>query len=85
MVIYEAPFSASHPIPARVLSCVRLSLPVRLKARRLSPRMLVLDGAPPSSRFDIFVAQRAAWHTITDDMPQFEQHDPADRRLTDAS
>jgi hypothetical protein len=31
------------------------------------------------------VAQQAPWHTITDDMPQFDEHDPADSRRTDAS
>jgi hypothetical protein len=29
----------------------------------------------------IFVAQRAPWHTINDDLPQFEEHDVLDKRL----
>jgi hypothetical protein len=42
----------------------------------------VLDGEPETRPFrHIFVAQRAPWHTISDDLPQFEEHDVLDKRL----
>jgi hypothetical protein len=42
----------------------------------------VLDGEPEAHPFrHIFVAERAPWHTITDEMPQFDQHDPDERPL----
>jgi hypothetical protein len=42
----------------------------------------VIDGAPETRPFrHIFVAQRASWHSITDDMPQFDAHDPFDTGL----
>ena len=40
----------------------------------------VLDGEPDTRPFrHIFVKQQAPWHSITDAMPQFEEHDTNDR------
>jgi hypothetical protein len=88
VVIYEAPLLREPPRYRHAFCRVcGSSLPVRLEGTPfIALHAGVLDGAPPSRPFrHIFVAQRAAWHTITDDMPQFEEHDPTDRRLTDAS
>ncbi|HEX7408481.1 MAG TPA: hypothetical protein VF515_12630 [Candidatus Binatia bacterium] len=42
----------------------------------------VLDGDPETRPFrHIFVGQNAPWHTITDDLPQFEEDDRFDHQL----
>lgn len=86
VTVYEAPLLREPP-PYRHAFCrvCGSSLPVPLEG---TPFVVlhagVLDGTPASHPFrHIFVAQRAPWHTITDEMPQFEEHDPADRKLTD--
>lgn len=39
----------------------------------------ILDGEPETRPFrHIFVSQQACWHSITDDLPRFAEHDPAD-------
>ncbi len=80
---YEAPLLREPP-PYRRAFCrvCGSSLPVALEGTDFVVLQAgVLDGEPETRPFrHIFVAQRAPWHTITDDMPQFAEHDPADER-----
>ena len=81
---YEAPL-LREPTPYRHSFCriCGSPLPVPLEGTDFVVMHAgVLDGEPESHPFrHIFVGQKAPWHTITDDMPQFEQHDPSDKRL----
>ncbi len=81
---YEAPLLREQP-PYRHSFCrvCGSSLPVALEGTDFVVLHAgVLDGEPETHPFrHIFVAQQASWHTITDDMPQFEEHDASDKRL----
>ena len=84
ITVYEAPL-LKEPPPYRHSFCriCGSSLPVALEGTDFVVLHAgVLDGEPETRPFrHIFVGQKAPWHTITDDMPQFEQHDSADHRL----
>ena len=81
---YEAPLLREPP-PYRHSFCrvCGSSLPVPLEGTDFVVLHAgVLDGEIETRPFrHIFVAQRAPWHSITDDMPQFSQHDAIDRQL----
>ena len=81
---YEAPLLREPP-PYRHSFCrvCGSSMPVALEGTYFVILQAgVLDGEPDTRPFrHIFVAQQAPWHTITDDMPQFEEHDAIDKRL----
>src|SRR5262245_23989430 len=82
--VYEAPLLREPP-PYRHAFCGTCGspLPVRLEGTGFVVfHAGVLDGQPETRPFrHIFVAQNPAWHTITDGLPQFEQHAPASERL----
>jgi len=81
---YEAPLLREPPPYRRAFCRVCGSpLPVALEGTDFVVLQAgVLDGDPETQPFrHIFVGQRAPWHTITDDMPQFAAHDPANERL----
>ena len=84
VAVYEAPLLREPP-PYRHAFCRKCGslLPVPLEG---TPFMVlhagVLDGEPETRPFrHIFVGQRAAWHTLSDDMPRFDQHAPVSQRL----
>jgi hypothetical protein len=77
ITIYEAPLLREPP-PYRHAFC-RLCgspLPVALEGTTLVVLHAgTLDGNPETRPFQhIFVSQNPSWHTITDTMPQHEQH-----------
>jgi hypothetical protein len=84
ITVYEAPLLREPP-PYRHAFCrvCGSSLPVPLKGTKFVVLHAgVLDGQPQTRPFrHIFVSQNASWHTITDTMPQFEQHAPPGQRL----
>jgi len=84
LTVYEAPLLREPP-PYRTTFCrvCGSPMPVRLEGTDFVVLHAgVLDGEPETQPFrHIFVAQNASWHAITDDLPQFDQHSPADQRL----
>ena len=81
---YEAPLLREPPVYRHSFCRVCGSpLPVALEGTDfVVVHAGALDGEPETRPFrHIFVAQRAPWHTITDAMPQFEEHDASDARL----
>ena len=84
ITVYEAPLLREPP-PYRHSFCRICGSPVPVALEGTHFVVLHaggLDGEPATRAFrHIFVGQKAPWHTITDDMPQYEEHDPADHRL----
>ena len=84
ITIYEAPLLREPPAYRHAFCRIcGASLPVALQGTEFVVLHAgVLDGEPETRPFrHIFVGEKAPWHTISDDMPQFEQHDPVDRPL----
>ena len=84
VAVYEAPLLRQPP-PYRHAFC-RLCgspLPVRLEGTDFVVfHAGVLDDEPGTRAFcHIFVGQKPAWHTITDDLPRFEQRAADGQRL----
>lgn len=83
VAIYEAPLLREPP-PYRHAFCrvCGSPMPVTLEGTGfVALHAGVLDGEPETRPFrHVFVAQGASWHTITDDLPRFEQHAPRPRR-----
>jgi hypothetical protein len=84
VTVYEAPLLREPP-PYRHAFCRRCGSPLPVPLEGTDFVVLhagVLDGAPETRPFrHIFVGQRASWHTIGDDLPQFERHVPAHQHL----
>jgi hypothetical protein len=84
LTVYEAPLLREPP-PYRHSFCRICGSPLPVALEGTDFVVLhagVLDGEPETRPLrHIFVGQKAPWHTIADDMPQFEQHDSVDRRL----
>ncbi len=84
VTVYEAPLLREPP-PYRRAFCRVCGSPLPVALEGTSFVILHgggLDGDPGTRPFrHIFVSQRAPWHTITDTMPQYEQHAPAGERL----
>lgn len=76
---YEAPLIDTPP-PYRRAFCSRCGspLPVRVEGTPLVVLHAgVLDGDPGTRVFrHAFVAQKACWHEITDDLPRFDGQPP---------
>ena len=84
VTVYEAPLIREPP-PYRHAFCrvCGSPLPVPLEG---TPYIVlhagVLDGEIDARPFrHIFVEQHPSWHTISDDLQQFDQRPPADQRL----
>jgi hypothetical protein len=81
---YEAPLLREPP-PYRRSFCRVCGSPLPVALEGTDFVVLhagVLDGEPETRPFrHIFVAQQAPWHMITDDMPQFEEHDSTDQQV----
>jgi hypothetical protein len=84
VTVFEAPLLREPP-PYRHAFCRSCGSPLPVALEGTDFVVLhagVLDGEPETRPFrHIFVAQRASWHTITDHMPQFDQHAPPEERL----
>ena len=84
VTVYEAPLLREPP-PYRHAFCrvCGSPLPVALEGSDFVVLHAgVLDGNPETGPFrHIFVAQNASWHTISDDLPQFDRHAPVGQRL----
>src|SRR5262245_27398133 len=82
--VYEAPLLREPP-PYRHAFCrvCGSPLPVRLAGTDFVVLHAgVLEGEPETRPFHhIFVEQKPAWHTITDDLPRFDRRPPDSRRL----
>jgi hypothetical protein len=80
---YEAPLLREPP-PYRRSFCRICGSPLPVALEGTDFVVLdggVLDGEPETRPFrHIFVAQRAPWYTITDNMPQFAEHDALDKQ-----
>lgn len=84
VTVYEAPLIREPP-PYRRAFCRTCGspLPVPLEGTPF----IVLHAGVLDSEIDarpfrhIFVAQNPSWHTIADDLQQFDQRPPADQRL----
>ena len=84
ITIYEAPLLREPPPLRRAFSRVCGSpLPVALEGTDFVVVLAgVLDEEPDTKPFrHIFVSQDASWHTISDDLPQFEDRPPAGQRI----
>ena len=84
VTVYEAPLLRERP-PYRHAFCrvCGSPLPVVLEGTAfVALHAGVLDGEPATAPFrHIFVGQGASWHTITDDLPRFEEHAPRAERM----
>jgi hypothetical protein len=82
VTVYEAPLLRQPP-PYRHAFCRICGSPLPVVLEGTDFAVLpagILDGEPETRPFQhIFVGQNAPWHTITDDMPQFERHAPSGR------
>lgn len=84
VTVYEAPLLREPP-PYRHAFCRVCGSPLPVALEGTDFVVLpggVLDEAPETRPFrHIFVAQRAPWYTIADEMPRFDLHAPAGQRL----
>jgi hypothetical protein len=84
IAVYEAPLLREPP-PYRHSFCRICGSPLPVALGGTDFVVLhagVLDGDPETRPFrHIFVEEKAPWHTIADEMPQFEQHAPIGERL----
>ena len=84
VTIFEAPLLREPP-PYRHAFCRVCGSPVPVALEGTDLVVFhagVLDGEPETRPFrHIFVGQGASWHTITDDLPQYEQHVPRAERM----
>jgi hypothetical protein len=84
ITVYEAPLLREPP-PYRHAFCrvCGSPLPVFLEGTEFVVLHAgVLDEEPATRPFrHIFVGQNPAWHTIADDMPQFDERPPVGERL----
>jgi hypothetical protein len=84
ITVFEAPLLREPP-PYRHAFCrvCGSPLPVRLEGTEfVALHAGLLDGEPETRPLrHIFVGQGATWHTVTDDMPRYDQHAPAAQRM----
>lgn len=84
VTVYEAPILREPPPLRRAFCRVCGSpLPAPLEGTDYVVVLAgVLDDDPGTRPFrHIFVGEDAAWHTIADDLPRFEERPPADQRI----
>ncbi len=85
ITVYEAPLLREPP-PYRHAFCRICGSPLPVPLEGTDFVVLhagVIDSEPDTRPFrHIFVSQKAPWHTIHDDMPQFEQHDTVGQQLS---
>ena len=81
---YEAPLLREPP-PFRKAFCSVCGSPVpvvREDSDFVAFLAGVLDGEPETRPFrHIFLSQKAAWYSIDDELPKFDERPPADQRL----